>query len=281
MKDLAGSVTILTGASRGIGAPLAEALADRGARVVLAARNGDALERVCEKIKARGGEALAVPTDITNEAARASLISETLRVMGSIDLLINNAGIVEPAAYDRLSPEQIREHIALNLEAPMMLTREVLPTMIAQRRGHIVNIGSLGGLLGIGWGEPYTATKHGIVGFTRALRIYCRASNTGVTASVVCPGFIDDVGMYADRLTEKSQRAPFMLGTSSPADVIKGIFEAIDKDCPEVIVSSRPVRMLVTIGAISPRLGEWLMLQTKAHTVFEVQAQLSNLDSKR
>lgn len=281
MKNLAGCVAILTGASRGIGIPMAEALAERGIRVVLAARNAEALTTVCEKIKARGGDALAIPTDITNEESRAFLVAETLRVMGSVDLLINNAGIVEPAAYDSLSPERIREHIALNLEAPMMLTREVLPKMMEQNRGHIVNVSSLGGLVGIGWGEPYSATKHGLVGFTRSLRVYCRASGTNVSASVVCPGFIDDVGMYADRVNENSQRAPFVMGTSSSLDVVKAVFDAIDKDRPEVIVSSRPVRMLVAINAISPRLGEWLILKTKAHGVFESIAKLSHLDSKR
>ncbi len=277
MKDLAGNVAIVTGASRGIGTQIAEALAQRGVRVVLAARSGEELTRVCAAMVARGATALAIPTDITDESSREHLVTETLRTFGAVDLLINNAGVVVPAAYDCLPLEDVKRHIAVNLEAPMMLTHRLLPLMRQRNRGHIVNVSSLGGLLGIGLGEPYSATKHGLVGFTRSLRISCRTAGSRVSASVVCPGFIDDVGMYADKVGEHGHQAPFLLGTSSPAAVIKAIFRAIEKDLPEVIVSSRPVRMLVAINAISPRLGEWLVQRVNAHLVFAGIAQATGL----
>ncbi len=222
-----------------------------------------------------GAEVLAIPVDVTDPAARAHLVAETLRAFGSIDLLINNAGVVMPSAYERLSQDELDHKIAVNLTAPMALTRLLLPLMLERERGHIVNVASVGGLLGIGWGEAYSATKHGLVGFTRALRISSKVSGSRVSASVVCPGFIDGVGMYVDSVREHGRRAPFALGTSSPASVVAAIIRAIDRDRPEVIVSSRPLRLLLMLGAISPRLGEWLCRKLGGHLVFEAAARAS------
>lgn len=272
MKDLTAKVAIVTGASRGIGAQIAHGLSRRGVRLALAARSPEALAQVKDAIEASGGSAIAIPTDVTKASALDHLVAETLRVFGSIDLLVNNAGIVSPSAYEQLSVEELEQQLTVNLTAPMRLTRRVLPFMLKQNRGHIVNIASLGGLLGIGWGEPYSASKHGLVGFTRSLRASCRVSGSRVSASVVCPGFIDIVGMYADNLQEHGHRAPITLGTSRPEAVVGAVFRAIEKDLPEVIVSSRPVRLLIAISALSPGLGEWLYRKMGTHSLFMATA---------
>jgi short-subunit dehydrogenase len=276
MKDLKGCVAIVTGASRGIGARIAEALAHRGVRLALAARSGKDLARVTGTIEAQGGRAIAIPTDVTDKAALDHLVAETLRTYGSIDLLVNNAGVVQPSAYEHLSVEEVERQLAINLVAPMTLSRRVLPHMLERNRGHIVNVASLGGLLGVGWGEPYSASKHGLVGFTRSLRASCKASGSRVSASVVCPGFIDEVGMYADSVQETGHRAPFALGTSPPEAVVDATFRAIEKDLPEIIVSSRPVRLIVAIGAISPGTAEWLLRKMGAHSLFEAVAKTTS-----
>ena len=278
MKDLRGSAAILTGASRGIGVPLAEALARRGVRLVLAARSAEALAPVSRALEATGAEVLAVPTDVTHPAARAHLVAEAVRRFGAVDLLINNAGVVQPSAYERLSLDEIDHQIAVNLTAPMALTRLVLPLMLERGRGHIVNVASLGGLLGLGSAEPYSATKHGLVGFTRALRMSCRVSGTPVSASVVCPGFIDGVGMYVDSVREHGRPAPRSIGTTSPAAVVAAIIGAIERDRPEVIVINRPIRLLLLLGAISPRAGEWALQKLGAHQFFEAAARASGRD---
>jgi short-subunit dehydrogenase len=147
--------------------------------------------------------------------------------------------------------------------------------MLERDRGHIVNVASLGGLLGIGWGETYSATKHGLVGFTRALRVSCRVSGSRVSASAVCPGFVDGVGMYVDSVREHGRRSPFALGTSSPEAVAAAVCRAIERDRPEIIVSPRPVRLLLALGALSPRLGGWLTRKLGGHLVFEAAARAS------
>ncbi|MBL8633248.1 MAG: SDR family NAD(P)-dependent oxidoreductase [Myxococcales bacterium] len=274
MKPLKGRVAIVTGASRGIGVPIAMALARRGIRLTLAARSAELLQQTAASIRAStGAHVLAVPTDVTQPEAQDQLIAATLAEFGSIDVLINNAGIVQPAAYEGLALDELEQHLAVNLAAPMALARRVLPHLLAQNRGHIVNIASLGGLLGIAWGESYGATKHGLVGFTRSLRMSCKVSATQVSASVVCPGFIDEVGMYADTALPHGHRAPFVLGTSSPEAVAAAVIRAIERDEPEVIVSSRPVRALLMLGALSPRLLERLCIKLGLHSVFERTAR--------
>lgn len=278
MKNLAGRVAIITGASRGIGVPIALALARRGFRLVLVARSAEGLQQACDRVREAGAEVLAVAMDVTNASDQQRLVETTLRAFGSIDVLVNNAGVVEPAAYERLSPDAIEHQLAVNLVAPMALARRVLPHMLAQDRGHVVNIASLGGLLGIAWGEPYGATKHGLVGFTRSLRMSCKASGTQVSASVVCPGFIDGVGMYVDSAVPHGHAAPFALGTSSPEAVAAAVLRAIEADAPELIVSSRPIRAMLVLGAIAPRLLEWCCLALRVHSVFEGTARSRGLD---
>lgn len=273
MKDLAGSVALLTGASRGIGVQIAHALAHRGVRLALAARSADELAAVTANLKAIGAQVIAIPTDVTDPAALDHLVAETLRVYGVIDLLINNAGIVMPSPYVALSREDIERQIAVNLTAPMTLTHRILPLMQARKRGHIVNVASLGGLLGVAWGEPYGATKHGLVGFTRSLRAFLRATHSPVSTSVICPGFVEAVGMYADKATQHGHRAPAALGTSPPEAVVEAVIDAILRDRPEIVVSSRPIRLMLALGALSPRFSEWLLRKLGTHRLFEVMAQ--------
>lgn len=273
MRDLSGTTAIVTGASRGIGVAIARALAQRGVKVVLAARSEAALELVRRDIEAIGGQALAVATDVTQAADQVELIERTLSAFGTIDWLINNAGIVSASAYEQLSPADIEQAIAVNLTAPMTLTRRVLPLMLERERGHIVNIASLGGLLGVAWAEPYGATKHGLVGFTRALRASLAVRGSSVSASVICPGFVEEVGMYADEVVARGNRASIALGTSSVHAVARAVLTAIDRDRAQIVVSPRPIRLLLLLAALSPRLGEWITRQAGAHHVFEVTAR--------
>jgi short-subunit dehydrogenase len=277
MRHFEGNVAIVTGASRGIGIPIALALARRGFRLVLAARSAEALSRASDVIRETGAQVLAVPTDVTSASDQEQLIEAALRAFGTIDVLVNNAGIAQATAYERLSAAEVEQQIGVNLTAPMELTRKVLPHMLARDRGHIVNIASLGGLLGIAWGEPYGATKHGLVGFTRSLRMSCKTSGTKVSASVICPGFINGVGMYVDSALPHGHRAPFALGTSSPEAVAAAVLRAIEADSPEIIVSSRPIRAMLMLGALSPRLFEWCLIKLRVHSVFEGTAHSTGL----
>jgi len=261
-------VALVTGASRGLGRVIARALARRGATVALAARSREGLDEVVRLIEAEGGAAVAFPVDLGAPGACLQLIDDVRDRLGPVDLLINNAALVEIAAYPSTRPDAIEQMIAVNLTAPMMLSRAVLPEMLARDRGHIVNVASLAGLIGVGWGEVYTATKHGLVGFTRSLRLSARLTGSQVSASVVCPGFIDESGMYADLSASTGARAPLVFGTITPKMVTQAVLRAIDDDVPQIIVNQTPVRPLCGVLAILPRLGERLTAWLGTHRVF-------------
>jgi short-subunit dehydrogenase len=275
MKNLSGSVAIVTGASRGIGIAIAQRLAASGVRQVLAARNADDLESVARSIREQGGTALAVPTDVTDPVAQRSLVETAIREYGAVDLLVNNAGFFTPSAFEHVPADELDRYVALNLAAPMQLTRLVLPQMLERDRGHIVNIASLGSMIGCAWGEPYTATKHGLLGLTRSLRMSAKVSGSKVSASAICPGFIAEVGIYAQSLSKHGRAAPWVMGTSSAEAVGHAVVRAIEKDIPEAIVSSRPIRPLLVLSALFPRLGEWILHKLGAHLVMEADATVS------
>src|SRR3954453_726565 len=184
--SLVDEVAIVTGASSGIGAATARELGRRGARVVLAARRVDALERQAQAIRAAGGEALAVATDVADPAQVTLLVDRTLATFGRVDVLVNNAGAswVRPLAESPV--DQVIGLLEVNLLGAMLLTRAVLPEMLERDHGTIISVGSLSGRVAM---EPlYSATKYGLRGFSLALRR--QVAGSGVSVSLVSPGNI-------------------------------------------------------------------------------------------
>jgi short-subunit dehydrogenase len=181
-------VAIVTGASSGIGEATARRLACRGMRVTLAARRGEILDRLVAQIAARGGNALAVPTDVREPGDLEHLVQATLERWGRVDVLVNNAGLSYDTLLARFDPDRLREEIAVNLVGMIECARAVLPAMYAQRSGHIVNVASIAGLVGLPTGSVYSATKFGMVGFSEALGREVRRKGVRVTA--FCPGFV-------------------------------------------------------------------------------------------
>lgn len=184
LEPLADEVAIVTGASSGIGAATAAELARRGAKVVLAARRAAALDRQAQAIRAAGGDALAVPTDLA-DGMQARLLAERAEAAYSrVDVLVNNAGANWFRPLDASSPDGIAGLVAVNLLGAMLLTRAVLPGMLERGHGAIICMGSLSGRVAM---EPvYSATKYGLRGFSLALRRQLVGS--GVTVSLVSPG---------------------------------------------------------------------------------------------
>lgn len=187
MNNSAKPVAIITGASSGIGEASARILARAGYRVILAARRLDLLETLEREIESDGGEALSVETDVSNLVSLKALVSRTLESYGRIDVLFNNAGFGRFKWLEELDAEKdIAGQIEVNLTGVIQLTGLVLPTMIEQRSGHIINMASMAGYVATPTYTVYAATKHGLRGFTDALRR--EVGIWGVRVSALYPG---------------------------------------------------------------------------------------------
>jgi len=274
MLDLANARAIVTGASRGIGAVLADALAARGAELLLVARSQTGLDSVRERLAKHDTRVLTYSADLSDRRAIEGLVEFAQREFAPVDLLVNNAGVEQVDFYEDLAVADIEQTIAVNLTAPMVLTRLLLPDMLARDRGFVLNIASIAGLGPTAFGEPYGATKHGLVGFTRALRASLQTRNSAVSASVVCPGFISGTGMYQDAVDRYGTTAPPQLGTCTPEAVSRACLRAIERDEPEVLVNGKAFRPYMVFGSAMPRAFERIVKRLKANVTFQQVAEL-------
>jgi short-subunit dehydrogenase len=187
----AGKVVVITGASRGIGRAFAHALAQRGAALVLAARNEDQLNQVAAECQAisRDIKTLVVPTDVTNQSHLEVLVELSLKQFERIDILINNAGIRQGGALLEVGAGSVHQQIEVNLLAPINLTLLVLPVMLRQGGGHIVNVCSAAGRHTEPFFVSYGTSKHGLYGFGEGIRR--ELAGTGVRVLTLNPGFVD------------------------------------------------------------------------------------------
>jgi short-subunit dehydrogenase len=183
-----GKVAIVTGASSGIGEAVARRLAKGGARVVLAARREDRLQALAANIRSGGGEALVAPVNLRQQPDVARLVSATLQEWGKVDLLFNNAGVSFDQPLINVNPDQVREEVEVNLLAVIACAQAALKPMLKQRSGHIINVSSIAGLIGLPGSSIYNATKFGVIGFSEGLGREVR--RYGVRVSAFCPGFV-------------------------------------------------------------------------------------------
>ena len=188
--DLKNRTAIVTGAARGIGAAIAERLAAEGARVVVADLDEAAARAEAERIAARGGDAVAMRLDVTDPASARAMAEAVVARSGRIDVLVNNAGIAGKAAPVVEYPEdEWRRVMAIDLDGVFYVTKAVLPTMLAQRSGRIVNIASISGKEGNPNMAAYSSAKAGVIGFTKALGK--ELATSGVLVNCVTPAVIE------------------------------------------------------------------------------------------
>jgi len=187
--DLKDRVAVVTGATRGIGQGIAEGLASNGAKVACIGTNAGRLQQTVDGINQNGGEAVAYLCNVavTEEVNRTA--KEILERFGKVDILVNNAGITRDMLVRRLTDEQWDDVIAINLRGPFLTTRAFCEAMRKAKYGRIINITSVSGLQGNAGQSNYSASKAGLVGFTRTVAL--ELANRNITVNAVAPGFID------------------------------------------------------------------------------------------
>lgn len=189
MKRLEGRVAIVTGSSRGIGRAIARALGQEGANIVLAARTKPDLETVAKEMHAFGAQVIALKVDLTNDDQVWTLVDETVKKFGRIDILVNNAGVGVLKPFIEMGTAEFDEMWKLNVRAPFVLTKLVLPHMIKQSGGDVVNIASLAGKNSFVNGTGYAATKWALRGWASSLMLEVRQHNIRVVT--IFPGSVD------------------------------------------------------------------------------------------
>jgi 3-oxoacyl-[acyl-carrier protein] reductase len=209
MAQLTDRIAVVTGASRGIGRAIALELASRGATVVVNyQRNADQADEVVQQIKTGGGQAIAVQADVSEEEGANALIKAAVDAYGKLDILINNAGVTRDNVIMLMAADDFDTVIKTNLRSTWLCSKAAARTMMRKRYGRIVNITSVSGVMGNAGQTNYSASKAGIIGFTKALAREVAARN--ITVNAVAPGFV---------LTD--------LTSNLPEDIVKRLNENI------------------------------------------------------
>jgi len=206
MPQFANRIALVTGAGRGIGRAIALAFAAEGAKVALTARTVSELDKVVGEIRAAGGTALALPADLSDRSVPATVVAEVQRSLGPIEILVNNAGVgssANPKPMTEFDDDFWDLSIAVNLTAPYLLCKAVLPAMLSRRWGRIITIASINSKIGSLHGAAYAASKHGVLGLTRTLAM--EVADRGITVNAICPGPVRTV-MNERRLEYDAQR---------------------------------------------------------------------------
>ncbi|MDU0371183.1 3-ketoacyl-ACP reductase [Hymenobacter endophyticus] len=182
MENLTGKTALVTGAGKGIGRAVAVALAKEGVRVALLARTETQLQEIAREIEAQGGQAVVVAANVADRTAVEAAVQQALGQLGTIDILINNAGIGTFAKVVDMDPEEWENIIRVNLLGAYYVTRAVLPQMVERQTGDIINVASTAGQRGAATTSAYSASKFGLLGFTESLMQEVRKQNIRVSA---------------------------------------------------------------------------------------------------
>lgn len=186
---LQGQIALVTGASQGLGQAVAIRLGENGAKVLCVARNAAKLEETVAAIRAAGGEAVAISCDMTDRAAVEQLFATVESEHKRLDILVNNAGITRDTLLPRMTDEQWDEILAANLTSCFLCCRAASRIMMSQRYGRIINMSSVSGIIGNAGQTNYSATKAGMIGFTRSMSK--ELAKRKITVNAVAPGFIE------------------------------------------------------------------------------------------
>ena len=201
MFSLEEKTALVTGASQGIGAEIAKALAGQGAAVILAARSKDKLEALAGEIESAGGRAIALALDLSQPEALASSLKELPEDWSAVDILVNNAGITADGLFLRMKLEQWESVLRTNLTGTFALTKEISKGMIRRRSGRIIQVSSVVALMGNPGQTNYAASKAGLIGFSKSLAR--EIGGRGVTVNVVAPGYVETA--MTEKISDKAR----------------------------------------------------------------------------
>lgn len=258
-----GKVALVTGGSSGLGLIISTALAEAGAKVVIAGLEPDAVSRTADEFRAQGHEVLGIPVDITKQPEVDRLFEETLENYGQLDVLVNNAGRSMRGSVLDTTPEQFQSLLELNFLATVRCTRAAVPHLLP-RKGHIVNIGSLAAKSASRWVGAYPASKHAVAAYSQQLRL--ELGPDGLHVLLVCPGPIarKDERLYPleglEHLPDRARAAGagVRVGKIDPKWLAGRILQCCERRKPELVVPGK-ARLLFAISQLWPRLGDWLV----------------------
>lgn len=235
MHKLKDKVIIITGAAGGIGSAAAHLFAQQGATLVLTDIQKERLEKLGTSLKQSGVKIMVVEHDVTDPESWQSLIERVRQEYGKVDVLINNAGIVQPGAAEKMALKKIQQLVSVNLLGTIYGSRAAISTMKDQRFGKVVNIASLGGIVPMPGEAVYSATKFAIRGYT--LSLYAELSDSPVEICAVCPDSVDTPQLdYELQFDEAS--LSFVGKALHPEKVARGILKAIVKKKSEILIPS-------------------------------------------
>ena len=253
--DLTGARSILTGASSGIGRALTGHLAKAGARVVIASRNRERLDALAEECRARGGEVIPVPCDVTAPGGRERLIGRAAEVLGGLDVLVNNAGVGATGFFEGADEERLRKIFEVNFFGATELTRLALPYLVHGRNPMIVNVASVLGRRAIPGCTEYCASKFALVGWSEGLR--AELAPRGVHVLVVCPGGVETE--FDANMLEKGSRVTRAGRRRMSADrCARLIVRAMRKRKNEAVITAEAT-LALGLNRLAPRLLDWVM----------------------
>ena len=200
-------VVFVTGAARGSGRAIAQRFARDGYAVAATGRRADSLAPLVEELGAAGAQVLALACDVTDRDAVGRTVAQVEQRLGPIDVLVNNAGESASAPFQSMDDELWDRMLAVNLTGAYNCMRAVVPSMFKRKRGRVINIASVAAKIGFAYTAAYVASKHGLLGLTRAVAI--EAASHGVTVNAICPGWMntDMTTRATERIVEKTGRA--------------------------------------------------------------------------
>jgi len=244
MKEFSGKTVLVTGAASGIGRGMVLDFAKEGADLVLWDIDEEGLKSVAEEVRQIGTKANMYKLDLSKKNEIAKQAAKVKSDVGHIDLLINNAGIVTGKSFLECSDEQIERTMNVNIMALMWITREFLPDMLERDSGHIVNVASAAGLIGVSALADYSASKFAVIGFNESIRMELKKNKSNVKTTVVCPYYIN-TGMFNGVKT----RFSFLLPILEEKKVVTRVLESIKKEkssllMPWIVNTVPPLRLL-------------------------------------